>query len=143
LAAIRFSENTTFLTGITITNDEMDFKKPIKVKIPVHGLDETGLAVLHELNNESSKWYFSDEIMIVSPENNFIEIIFSSTDQKSTLHKGKSDINKIEAFFLEIIGDIFYSEDPCRKIGYEVVSESVDNAAGDGCDAVMIYEDIV
>lgn len=145
LSDINISENTTFLSGISFSTDLFDFSKSIKIKIPLQNIDKTGLPVLYELQNENSTWFFSDETLIVSPEDKFIEVILKASVKKgSSAKKGsKGSLNDVRSFFLKLYGDIFLSEDECRTKGYKIISKNIDNSAGQGCDAVRVHEDIV
>jgi len=144
LSAIDIPENASFLTGLSIATDLFNFRKPIKLKIPIQGIDLKGLPVLRKLQSESNSWGFSDETMIVSPVDSFIEIVLKGSDQKGTPEKGASDLslNDIRSFFLELFGDIFLSEDPCKEEIYTVVTKDVDYDNSGGCVVINAKQEI-
>jgi hypothetical protein len=149
LADVHYPENISFLSGISVATDAFDFRKPIKIKIPLAGID--GLPVLYEFNNLSNSWFHSDEtiivgngVMNVGVEEKFIEIILKRSDKKTTPKKAGSELslNDIRSFFLELYGDIFLGEDYCRELGYKVLTESRDTTGSGGCTVIKINEDI-
>lgn len=145
LAAINGADYASFLSGISMATDMFDFKKPIKIRIPVKNIGDTSIPALYELQGENKTWLFSDETMIVSSEDKFIEILLKASDQKSSLRKGVTEftLNDIRNFFLKKWGDIFWSGDPCRKAGgFWVETRDIDNATGEGCTGVQVQEDI-
>jgi uncharacterized protein (TIGR02145 family) len=149
LAAVHYPENISFLSGISVATDSFNFSKPIKIKVPLAGID--GLPVLFEFNNAGDSWYHSDEtiivgngVMNVGVEEKFIEIILKGSDKKGTPKKAGSELslNDIRSFFLELYGDIFLGEDYCRELGYKVLSESRDTTGSGGCTVITINEEI-
>jgi uncharacterized protein (TIGR02145 family) len=148
LAAVHYPEKISFLSGISVATDAFNFRKPIKIKIPLAAID--GLPVLFEFNNVSGSWFRSDETIIVDNgvmnmgvEERFVEIILKGSDKKGTTKKAESDLslNDIRSFFLELYGDIFLREDYCRKLGYTVIAESRDTTGSGGCTAITITEE--
>jgi uncharacterized protein (TIGR02145 family) len=153
LGAFNISENTAFLTGFSIATDLFHFSKPIKIKIPIQNIDVKSLPVLYELNRMSSTWLLSEETIIVSTKDKFVEIILTGSDQKTTTKGTKSGtstqgikselgLNDIRSFFLNLYGDIFLSEDPCRKIGYNVIIRELDKTESGGCTVTTAHEEI-
>ena len=144
LAAVNNSENSAFLSGISVATNMFNFKKPVKIKIPVLNIDEKDLAVLYEKKSGSNMWKFSDETITVSQQNNFIEIILKESGLENTANKTKSEFsfNDIRNFLLKSYGDILLSEDSCRKIGYTIDTKDIDNASGEGCDGTKVYQEI-
>ncbi len=141
-ATVSNSDNVTFLTGISIATDLFDFKEPIKVKIPIQNIDEDGYPFLYELINESNTWIFSDETKIVNPKDKYIEIILKESDQTTnTLQtKSKLDLNDVRSFFLELYGDIFLSEDECRKIVAKIETTHLDDFSKGECNIIRADE---
>ncbi len=142
LATVNNSDNVTFVTGISIATDLFDFKEPIKVKIPIQNIDENGYPFLYELKNQSNSWIFSDETKIVNPKDKYIEIILKESDQTTnTLQtKSKFDLNDVRSFFLELYGDIFLAEDPCRKIVAKIETTHLDNFSEGECNVIQADE---
>jgi uncharacterized protein (TIGR02145 family) len=145
LAGINIVKNNSFLSGISLATDTFNFRKPIKIKIPIQHIGDKSLPALYEFNNESKTWLFSDGTIIVSPKDKFVEIILEKTDNKGTLTKGGPglSLNDIRSFFLKLWGNIFWSGDPCRKVdGFRVETRHIDYATGEGCTGVQVQEDI-
>ena len=141
LAAISISENTSFISGISLAMDSFNFRKTIKIKIPYQGSDESGIPMLYEFNNEINNWLFSAETFIVNPSKKYIEIILKSSSQNGMLKNGASS----QDFFLKYFYLKHFNfplplksfnaplpEDPCREAGFtsESLDLSYDNSGG-------------
>ena len=140
LTPITIPANTAFLSGISVATDVFDFKEPISLKLPLQNMDENSLAILYELESEMNSWLFSDEIITVNHQDSSIEIILKVSDEKSK-QKHAKDLNSIRSFFLKIYGDIFLSEDSCRKISQDIRNLDYDKPS-ETCDAVLVHEEI-
>ena len=146
LAPSPSSENTSILSGISFATDVFDFKEPISLKIPVQNIKAKSLAFLYEFKGETNKWQFSDETMIVSRQDNFVELNLKASDQNSAGKGGglaaQTPLNDTRNFLVRLFDGIFENEDSCREAAIKAVSTAIDNAASEGCDATMVHEDI-
>jgi len=148
---INTGENITFLAGISVATDTFNFRKSVKIKIPLPDLYYPGLPVLNEYNYDSDGWLLSDEMMIAGIYelngnlNPFAEIILRGSDKAGSPGKGVQEfsLNDIRSFFLNLYGDIFLGEDPCRMIGYSVVINEIEKSQSGGCTVTQAHEDIV
>ncbi len=148
LSEFNISENTTFLSGISIATDIFDFDKPIKVKIPVENMNETSLPFCYELQNESNTWLFSDEEMMVSRQGSYIEVILKESNQSST-SKGSGMTAQIpfadvRAFFITLYEYAFFGIDPCKKSGdFSIKTLDTDYVSSEGCQVVNSSHEVV
>jgi uncharacterized protein (TIGR02145 family) len=148
LAVMSNTEYQSFLSGISIATDTFNFRKPIKIKIPIKNLDMKNLPVLYELNNEHDAWLFSNKSMIVNIPNKFVEIIVKGSNQKTTTKGKKSDpadFNIFEYFFIKYSGEFFepWFEDPCRWGRYNAVTKDYDYVNSGGCSVVQTKNELI
>lgn len=148
LDSIITSDNSPFLFGITISTDNFNFKKPIIVRIPVQKIDENGLPVLYELQGEKKSWEFSDEEMIVSNEEKYVEIILKKSTQEKSLKDPNGSNNAVRIFLSQfytgvfgIDGSILLPENPCRKLRFSTIVKNIDiDNSGGGCEGKTVIE---
>ena len=101
---------------------------------------------MYELIVETNKWQFSDETMIISRQDSFIELTLKGSDQNNT-GKGRGlaaqkPLEDDRNFLVRLFDNIFEDEDSCREAVIKAVSTAIDNAESEGCDATMVHEDI-
>jgi uncharacterized protein (TIGR02145 family) len=135
LAPISNFAYCNFISGISIATDTLNFRKPIKIKIPLNNIEESSLPMLYEVQSESNTWQLSDETMIVSPEDKFIEIILANAGHTNNLIKGGSGIFKdVIEFFITAYEFIVWGNDPCkRKDPIVIKTIDVDYENSGGC----------
>lgn len=144
LAPVNISENTSYLSGFTISTKLFDFKKAIQVRVPVQNLDENGLPILYELQGENNEWLFSEETIIVSNKEKYVEIILKESPQKNSLKNAgsKTSLNDARSFFLKIYGSVIFPEELCKLAGrFSSVIEMIDiNATEGSCKGISSME---
>ena len=148
LNSIITSDDSPFLFGVTISTNEFNFKKPIIVRIPVQKLDENGLPVLYELQGEDNNWLFSDETIIVSNEEKYVEIILKESTEGNSGKSANGSTDAVRIFLSQfytgvfgIDGSILLPENPCRKLRFSTIVENIDIAnSGEGCEGQSVIE---
>jgi uncharacterized protein (TIGR02145 family) len=142
LGPLIIEKGISFLSGFSISTNSFDFKKPITIKIPVKDLDDNGLPVLYEFNKGQGGWTFSQETIIVSNEENYIELELKDLDQSGSRKESGSSFDEIRSFILKIFEGIFLEEEECKKKMYRAVAAAIDRSESEGCDVTTIQEDI-
>ena len=141
LAEAPCNENSTYITGFSIESSQLNFLKPVKVRMPVSAVPINCLPVLFELRDESSGWQFSKQQIIVRPQNHFIEFVLNNLEQENTGLKN-TVTNSVVNFFLNLYGNIFLGEDSCREKDYDAYTNEPDYQHSSGCIIIKTQVDI-